>query len=73
MDIINTTRPAPFGAVTITVVTNIVNNTSSAVIAAFKAHQTRVALSKLSTRQLLDIGLTQADITRASRNKTLLH
>jgi len=72
MDIINTPRPAPFGAVINTVLTNIFGGAVSYVIAEYKANQTRIALQNLSLRQLEDIGLTRGDIAQASRPTTFL-
>ncbi len=72
MDIINSTRPAPFAAVINTVVANIFGNTFSYVVAAYKAKRTRIALQNLSARQLQDIGLTRGDIPQASRQPIFL-
>ncbi len=67
MDIINSTRPAPFGAVINTVITNVFGGAVSFVIAEYKASRTRKALENLSARQLADIGLNREDIGKASR------
>ncbi len=72
MDIINTTRPATFGAATTTIVSNLFGGFANQMIAAYKANRTRKALSALTPRQLEDIGLTQSDIARVSRPTTLL-
>ncbi len=72
MDIINTTRPAPFGAVVKTIASNIFGGMVSFVISEFKANRTHKALSDLSPRQLEDIGLTPGDIAQASRPTTFL-
>lgn len=72
MDIINTTRPAPFGAVIYTVISNIFGGIVNFVVTEFKASRTRIALKNLSLRQLEDIGLTRADISQASRPTTFL-
>ena len=73
MDISYTARPATFGAVINTIAYNIFGGISSSLVAAFKEHQTRRALAKLSPRQLEDIGLTQGDISKIARPVTLLH
>jgi uncharacterized protein YjiS (DUF1127 family) len=64
MAAIETSRPAPFGAIatyrTITFLTALVN----AVAAWNDARVTRNALSRLSDRELDDIGLCRGDIDR---------
>jgi len=72
MDIINSTRPAPFGAFAKTVVSNLFGGVVSYVVAELNVKRTRVALEGLSSRQLDDIGLTRGDIGQASRLTTLL-
>ncbi len=72
MDIINSTRPAPFGAVAKTIATNIFGGLFNFVIAEVNAKRTRTALNDLSTRQLEDIGLTRGDIGMVSRPTQLL-
>jgi uncharacterized protein YjiS (DUF1127 family) len=57
-----TTRPAPFGAVSAFRVTSLIGNAVAAVAAWNDARVTRNALAKLSDRELDDIGLTRADI-----------
>lgn len=71
MTIIANTRPAPFGAVAILRVVNAFNTASDMMIASYKAKQTRDALSKLSARQLEDIGLSFDDIAKVSRQNPL--
>lgn len=67
MAAIETSRPAPFGAIA----TYRTINTFSAAFAAIKgwndARITRNALSKLSDRELDDIGLCRGDIEMMGR------
>lgn len=67
MAAIQTSRPAPFGAIT----TYRAVNGLGGVFAAFKgwndARVTRNALSKLSDRELDDIGLCRGDIEMLGR------
>lgn len=67
MAAIETSRPAPFGAIT---TYRAVNSLSNAV-AAFKiwndARITRKALAKLTDRELDDIGLCRGDIEMLGR------
>lgn len=62
MAAVETTRPAPYGAIT----TYRIINTLSNVILAFRAWNdarvTRKALNNLSDRELDDIGLCRGDI-----------
>lgn len=67
MAAIQTTRPAPFGAIaTYRAVTFL-----SSIVAAFKGwndvRMTRRALSKLSDRELDDIGLCRGDVDQIGR------
>ena len=62
MAAVETTRPAPLGAITTYRAVNALSN-AVAVFAAWKdARATRNALSKLSDRELDDIGLCRGDI-----------
>ena len=67
MAAIETSRPAPFGAIT----TYRAVNGVGGIVAAFKAWNdarvTRKALSKLSDRELDDIGLCRGDIEMLGR------
>ena len=67
MAAIETSRPAPFGAIT----TYRAVNGFAGIFAAFKAWNdarvTRKALSKLSDRELDDIGLCRGDIEMMGR------
>lgn len=67
MAAVETTRPAPFGAITtyraVTGLSNLI-----AVLAAWNdARVTRKALNKLSDRELDDIGLCRGDIDLIGR------
>lgn len=57
-----TTRPAPFGALSVFHLFNRVENVFSSVVAWNDARVTRNALARLSDRELDDIGLSRADI-----------
>lgn len=59
---VETTRPAPFGAITTYRAINALSRAASAVSAWNDARATRKALGKLSDRQLDDIGLCRGDI-----------
>lgn len=67
MAAVETTRPAPFGAIT----TYRAINSLSNVVLSFKAWNdarvTRKALNKLSDRELDDIGLCRGDIATLGR------
>jgi len=67
MAAIQTTRPAPFGANS----TFRVLTSASAILSAVRgwndARVTRKALSKLSNRELDDIGLCRGDVERMGR------
>jgi len=62
MAAVETTRPAPFGAITTYRAITSVSRALRAVSAWNDARATRNALSKLSDRQLDDIGLCRGDI-----------
>jgi uncharacterized protein YjiS (DUF1127 family) len=62
MAAVNTTRPAPFGAISTFRFVQIVGGTFAAVAAWNDARVTRNALGKLSDRELDDIGLCRGDI-----------
>ncbi|MCB1368874.1 MAG: DUF1127 domain-containing protein [Rhodobacteraceae bacterium] len=59
-----TTRPAPFGAVTTYRVLSAIDALRVALIDWKNTRQTYAALSRLSDRELNDIGLSRADIER---------
>jgi uncharacterized protein YjiS (DUF1127 family) len=62
MAAVETTRPAPFGAITTYRAINGVGNFFSMISAWNDARVTRNALDKLSDRELDDIGLSRSDI-----------
>jgi uncharacterized protein YjiS (DUF1127 family) len=62
MAAVETTRPAPFGAITTYRTMNAVTNVFGALAAWNDARVTRKALNKLSDRELDDIGLCRGDI-----------
>lgn len=62
MAAVETTRPAPFGAITTYRAINVVSNVVAMFAAWNDARATRNALSKLSDRELDDIGLCRGDI-----------
>ncbi len=62
MAAVETTRPAPFGAITTYRAISAVSRALRAVAAWNDARATRSALGKLSDRQLDDIGLCRGDI-----------
>jgi uncharacterized protein YjiS (DUF1127 family) len=61
-----TTRSAPFGAITTYRAIQAVGNIFSAALAWNDARATRSALGKLSDRELDDIGLCRGDIETIS-------
>ncbi|MDX5351064.1 MAG: DUF1127 domain-containing protein [Paracoccaceae bacterium] len=62
MAAVETTRPAPYGAITTYRAINAVTNVLGALAAWNDARVTRKALNKLSDRELDDIGLCRGDI-----------
>jgi uncharacterized protein YjiS (DUF1127 family) len=62
MAAVETTRPAPFGAITTYRAVNALTNAIGAFAAWNDARVTRNALNKLSDRELDDIGLCRGDI-----------
>lgn len=62
MTTIDSTRPAPFGAITTYRTVQAVSGLFAALAAWNLARQTRNALWNLSDRELDDIGLTRGDI-----------
>lgn len=62
-----TTRPAPFGAISIFRLVTFVGDTYATVAAWNDARVTRNALGKLSDRELDDIGLCRGDIEMIGR------
>ena len=72
MAMIETVRPAPFGAVTIyRVVAEPISRFIDWVNDRNEAAATARALSKLTPTMLNDIGLTQADVLRYRRDASL--
>ena len=67
MAAVETTRPAPFGAITTYRALNGLSNVFAALSAWNDARVTRNALGKLSDRELDDIGLCRADIEDISQ------
>lgn len=62
-----TTPVAPFGAISIFRFVNFVGETYAALQAWNDARATRVALSRLSDRELDDIGISRGDIEMIGR------
>lgn len=62
MAAVETTRPAPFGAITTYRAFNALSNAVLAFRAWNDARVTRKSLSKLSDRELDDIGLCRGDL-----------
>jgi uncharacterized protein YjiS (DUF1127 family) len=62
MAAVETTRPAPYGAITTYRAINALSNIVATFAAWNDARVTRKALSKLSDRELDDIGLCRGDI-----------
>ena len=52
----------PFGSTVILRIVNVLENAVSATIAWNQARATKAELSKLTTRELADIGLTRGDV-----------
>jgi len=57
-----TTRPQPLGAITLYRATNVIENVVAKIDTWNKARKTKAELSKLTERELSDIGLTRGDI-----------
>ena len=62
MAAVETTRPAPYGAITTYRAINALSNAVMALRAWNDARVTRNALAKLSDRELDDIGLCRGDV-----------
>lgn len=62
-----TSRAAPFGAITVFRMVQALGNTATALQSWNSARITRKALSKLSNRELDDIGLCRGDIDLIGR------
>lgn len=62
MAAVETTRPAPYGAITTYRAINALSNAVMAFQAWNNARVTRNALAKLSDRELDDIGLCRGDL-----------
>lgn len=67
MAAVETTRPAPFGAITAYRAINGVTNVFGFLSAWNDARMTRNALNRLSDRELDDIGLCRGDIDLIGR------
>jgi len=67
MAAIETSRPAPFGAISTYRAVNALSNVFSTIGAWNDARVTRKALSRLSDRELDDIGLCRGDIEMLGR------
>ncbi|QCO55191.1 DUF1127 domain-containing protein [Pseudorhodobacter turbinis] len=67
MSAYQTTRTAPFGAISTYSFIRFISNISANVIAWNDARVTRNSLNKLSDRELDDIGLTRGDIAGIAR------
>lgn len=67
MAAVETTRPAPFGAITTYRAFNGLSNTFATLSAWNDARVTRNALNKLSDRELDDIGLCRGDVDTIGR------
>ena len=67
MAAVETTRPAPYGAITTYRAVTGLSNVMMAFQAWNDARVTRKALNKLSDRELDDIGLCRGDITSIGR------
>ena len=62
MAIIDTSRPAPFGAVSTYRIVNTIDNVAANIISGYRAKKNEKALQSLSNAQLEDIGITRAQI-----------
>lgn len=67
MAAVETTRPAPYGAITTYRAINALSNAVMALQAWNDARVTRNALAKLSDRELDDIGLCRGDLDLIGR------
>lgn len=67
MAAVETTRPAPYGAITAYRAINALSNAVMVFQAWNDARVTRKALSKLSDRELDDIGLCRGDLDSIGR------
>jgi uncharacterized protein YjiS (DUF1127 family) len=67
MSALTTTRPAPFGAITVYHVVDAIDHLLSALRARIVAHQTRRLLWTLTDDQLDDIGLCRGEIVAVTR------
>lgn len=67
MAAVETTRPAPYGAITTYRAISALSNTVAAFQVWNDARVTRKALNKLSDRELDDIGLCRGDIDSIGR------
>jgi uncharacterized protein YjiS (DUF1127 family) len=67
MAAVETTRPAPYGAITTYRAINALSNAVTTFAAWNDARVTRKSLNKLSDRELDDIGLCRGDIDMIGR------
>lgn len=67
MAAVETTRPAPYGAITTYRAINALSNVARAFSVWNDARITRNALAKLSDRELDDIGLCRGDVEAIGR------
>ena len=67
----DTSRPAPFGAITTYGFVQFFANTRERLQRWNDTRRTRNALRVLSDRELADIGLTRADVERVATGPTL--
>ena len=68
MAMIDTARPAPFGAITAYRATELFSNVVFKIRERIEAYRTAQALARLSPRMLDDIGITEADVLAYRNN-----
>ena len=56
------TTSHPFGSITIFRITNFIEINAEKVVKWYQTRQTKIVLSKLTDRELNDIGLSRSDI-----------
>ena len=67
MAIIETSRPAPFGAVSTFRVVNVIDAAIAKLVSAYRTNKTEKALQNLSNTQLEDIGIERAQIQAVAK------
>lgn len=72
MAIIETTRPAPFGAVVTFRIINIADTLRQNFVNASQARKTEKVLQRLSDAQLQDIGLLRGNINSTVKRSRLM-